>query len=341
MNEETLRSKSIKAMQKLYPLRFDPILKSKVWGGNRLEKKLGKQAKGLTKIGESWELSSVPNELSIVSEGYLKGKNITQIIEEYKEQIVGDKTYKKFGTQFPLLIKFIDANDYLSVQVHPDDELAKARHNSFGKTEMWYVVDAEKDAELIVGFNKEISKENYLKYFEMDNLLEILNREKVKKDDVFYLPAGRVHATGPGILFAEIQQASDITYRVYDWDRKDDEGNSRELHTELALGALNFDLVDEYKTKYLEEKNKSCEIIDSDYFTTNILSINKELTCNYSNLDSFVILMAVDGISSISFSDDEPPLLLKMGETILIPAAITNIRILPISKTSRLLETHM
>lgn len=328
-------------MTNLYPLRFHPILKSKVWGGDRLKNVLAKHNDGVEKAGESWELSAVPNELSIVAEGSLKGKNIEELIHEFKGQLVGEKVYNSFGNQFPLLIKFIDANDYLSVQVHPDNELAKDRHNSFGKTEMWYIVDAEKDAELIVGFNKEMSKECYLKHFEEGSLLDILNREKVNNNDVFFLPAGRIHATGPGILFAEIQQTSDITYRVYDWDRVDDEGKTRELHTELALDAIDFDYVDEYKTKYIETKNKSNEIIKSDYFKTNIISTSKELTCNYSALDSFVILMAVDGISSISFSDNKAPLLLKKGETILIPAAITSIKILPISKTSRLLETHI
>jgi mannose-6-phosphate isomerase len=325
----------------LYPLKFTPILKSKIWGGNKISEKLGKNVNGLSNVGESWELSAVPNELSVVSEGLLQGKNIEDVIIQYKSALVGEKVYEKFGIQFPLLIKFIDANDYLSIQVHPGDDLARKRHNSYGKTEMWYVVDAEKNAKLIVGFNQEMDKHKYLNHFDMGNLQEVLNFEEVKSNDVFFLPAGRIHATGPGILFAEIQQTSDITYRIHDWDRVDDHGNERELHTEMALDAINFDFIEKYKTKYLKSKKSSSEIVACDYFTTNILEFNKPIEIDYSDKDSFVVFMAIEGHTSIVFSENKAPIMLTKGETILVPASIKKLLINPITKSSKLLEVYI
>jgi len=199
------------AMNILYPIKFKPIVKEKIWGGTRLKNLLNKNVEEMSNAGESWEISACGEDLSIVENGFLKDNNIQELIEIYMGDLVGDKVYDKFGLEFPLLIKFIDANDYLSIQVHPDDEFAFKHHNSFGKTEMWYIVDAEKDAELIVGFNQEMNKQKYLQHYGSGTLRDVLNFDKVKNDDVFFMPAGRVHATGPGILFAEIQQTSDLT----------------------------------------------------------------------------------------------------------------------------------
>ena len=222
-----------------YPIKFEPILKDKIWGGEKLKTVFNKKSTR-NDIGESWELSDVDGNVSIVNNGVLKGTSLKTVLNTYKANLVGENVYNKFGNNFPLLIKFIDAKEALSIQVHPNDTLAKERHNSFGKTEMWYVMQAEAEGNLIVGFNKNTSKEEYIKHLEEKKLLEILNQEKVQQGDVYFIPTGRIHAIGAGVLLAEIQQTSDITYRVYDWGRLDDKGNSRELHTELALDAIDY-----------------------------------------------------------------------------------------------------
>ncbi len=326
-------------MNKLYPLKFTPILKDKIWGGNRLQEKLNKDPGILPNIGESWELSAIPGELSIVSNGELKGNNIQELLTVYKDKLVGEKTYTKYGNQFPLLFKFIDANEYLSVQVHPDDTMAMERHNSYGKTEMWYIVDAEKDAKLISGFNQEMNKEKYLQQMSNGKLRDVLNFENVLPDDVFFMPAGRIHATGPGILFAEIQQTSDITYRIYDWDRKDKFGKSRQLHTEDAKNAIDYSMVSNYKTPYKTKINQSNNIVDSEFFTTNILEFDTEIFKNYQSTDSFVVYMAINGSTKISFNHQS--IFLDKGETILIPACIKNIVLYPSAGSSKLLEVNI
>lgn len=325
----------------LYPIKFKPIFKSKIWGGDKLRTILNKEVNGHKSVGESWEISSLPNELSVIANGELEGLSIDALIKEFKANVVGNKVYDKFGNEFPLLIKFIDANDFLSIQVHPDDEMASQRHNSYGKTEMWYVVDAEKDANLIVGFNQEMNSDKYLKQIEMNALTEVLNYESVDKGDAFFIPAGRIHATGPGILFAEIQQTSDITYRIYDWDRVDDNGSSRELHTELAKDTIDFDFISAFKSKYTNSKNKSNTISKCNYFTTNLLNISERTTKDYSDLDSFVVFMAVEGHTSILYSENKPAVMLNKGETILVPAALKNIELTPISTESKLLEVYI
>jgi len=328
-------------MNTLYPITFKPIIKEKIWGGNRLKNVLNKEVEGINKAGESWEISAVHDETSVVENGFLEGNTIEELIEIYMGDLVGDKIYDKFGLVFPLLIKFIDANDYLSLQVHPDDEMALDRHNSYGKTEMWYVVDAEKDSELIVGFNQEMDRSKYLQSFGSGTLREILNFEKVKTGDVFFIPAGRIHATGPGILFAEIQQTSDITYRIYDWDRLDEDGNARELHTELAVDAIDYDYHKEFKTAYNTKQNESSEIAKCAYFTTNILNLDAETEQDYIWLDSFVIYMALEGDTEISYSEKDDPIVVKKGQTFLIPAILKNIVLKPITPTSKLLEVYI
>lgn len=326
-----------KVEMNLYPLKFTPILKDKIWGGEKLGTILNKSI-GESKIcGESWEISGVDGDISIVSEGSLAGETLVALIDQFKGELIGDKVYQKFGNKFPLLIKFIDANDDLSIQVHPNDELGLKRHNSFGKTEMWYVVDAEEGAKLISGFNKQTNKKEYLNIFESGNLQDILNREEVYNDDVFFLPAGRVHTIGKGLLIAEIQQTSDITYRIYDFDRLDKNGVGRELHVEEAVDAIDYNFYDEYKTSY-DKSAKEAEIGKSQYFVTNRLLIEEAVTRNYSHLDSCIILMCLKGEGTIQFSSES--ISYQLGDSILIPNSISEVTIIPSSK-SKLLEVSI
>jgi len=308
-----------------YPIKFDPILKERIWGGEKLVTTFKKES-NKRNIGESWEISDVEGDVSIVSKGYLKGKTLKELIETYKGELVGQKVYKQFGDNFPILIKFIDAKTPLSIQVHPNNELAKERHNSFGKNEMWYVMQAEEDAELIVGFNQKVAKETYMHHLNNSTLTEILNVEKVKKGDTFYIFTGRVHAIGAGVLLAEIQQTSDITYRIYDYDRVDKKTDKkRELHTDLALDAIDFKFYNNYKTTYNYNVNSSNELVHSSYFKTNIISVKGELENDYTNLDSFVIYMCVDGYLEIEYKNKI--FTLNKGETILLPAAINQLKL--------------
>lgn len=322
-------------MVKLYPFKFSPILKSKIWGGDKLVSKLGKESE-LTNIGESWEISDVNGEVSVVANGPLKGESLKNLINTYTSDLVGTKNFEQFGCNFPLLIKFIDAKTPLSIQLHPNDKLAAERHNSFGKTEMWYVLQADQDADLIVGFNRPMTKEVYLKHLESKTLPEILNFEKVEKGDVFFIEVGRIHAIGAGVLLAEIQQTSDITYRVYDWDRLDDEGNERELHNDQAIDAFNFDLENDYKISYPKSRNISNGMISCTYFTTNYLKLDRPLT-KVNHNDSFVIYLCVDGKVNIVAGDYSETI--KKGETILVPASIKNYEIS--TQNATLLEVYV
>ena len=312
---------------KLYPLKFDPLMKYRVWGGNKLETLLNKDVKGKDRMGESWELSGVEDDVSVVSNGFLKGNTLAELIEVYMGDLMGDRVFDKFGHSFPLLIKFLDAREALSIQVHPEDELAQKRHNSFGKTEMWYVLHAEKDAYLINGFNKEVTPAEYVKHVENDTVESILAKHPVKEGDVFFIPAGRVHAIGAGIVIAEIQQTSDVTYRIYDFNRLEKDGKPRELHTQEALDAIDYKLYDNFKTNYSLEKNGAVEVVKSPYFTTNILSGNSKLARDYYSLDSCVILISTQGDAAIHYDGGVETL--KFGETVLIPAELRQVEIVP------------
>ena len=276
-------------MNELYPLKFTPIFKDKIWGGEKLKDLLNKDFPELPNCGESWEISGVQDEVSVVSNGFLKGNNLEELIEVYMGDLVGEKVYEKFGTEFPLLVKFIDANDNLSIQVHPNDELAMERHDAYGKTEMWYVLQADPGAKLISGFNRVIDKEKYLTYFKNGQLEEILNYEEAKAGDVFFMPAGRVHAIGKGIVVAEIQQTSDVTYRIYDFNRVDDQGNARELHVDLAVDAIDYQFEKNYRTDYTAIDNVSVKLVDCQYFTTNILELSNSAERDFTDIDTFVI----------------------------------------------------
>src|SRR5690554_2671854 len=311
----------------LYPLKFKPILKSIIWGGSDISK--FKNIEPIQEgIGESWEISGVPGDISIIENGALAGISLKTILSEKREKLVGSEVYHKFGNKFPLLIKFIDAQDDLSIQVHPDDKLAGERHNSFGKTEMWYVVKAAPGAFLYTGFEKQITPEEYEKSIEDNSFTDSLKKHMVKEGDVFFLPAGRVHAIGAGCFIAEIQQTSNITYRIYDYNRKDAQGNSRELHTELAKDAIDFKLYDTYKTEYRKELNKPVELVTCPYFTTNLLELNEFTKRDYSQKDSFVIYMCLEG--SLNLVDNKSNTLhIERGESLLIPAETNSVEISP------------
>lgn len=319
----------------LYPLKFQPILKDKIWGGQKLKTLLNKDSQ-LSNIGESWEVSDVEGDASIVVNGNLENQSLKHLLSTYKADLIGEKNYQQFGNKFPLLIKFIDAKQDLSIQLHPNDELAAKRHNSFGKTEMWYVMQADKDANLIVDFNQKMTPELYLEHLENKTLPEILNFDKVKAGDTYFIEVGRVHAIGAGVLLAEIQQTSDITYRIYDWERKDDFGNERELHTDLAIDAIGFDMEDNFRVDYEKVPNQPNPMVSCQYFTTNYLKVEKHLQ-KENTFDSFIIYICVEGEAQIKTEHHSETI--KKGETILLPAAISTYQI--ISNNATLLEVYV
>lgn len=319
----------------LYPLKFQPILKDKIWGGEKLSQHFNKDSSSI-KLGESWEISTVPNDISVVSNGELKGKSLQELLNAYKTELLGENNFKRFGEQFPLLIKFIDAKQDLSIQLHPNDELAKTRHKSFGKTEMWYVMQADKDANLIVGFNQKVDKETYLKHLENKTLTQILNFDKVKEGDTYFIEAGRVHAIGAGVMLAEIQQTSDITYRVYDWDRLDADGNERELHNDIAIDAFDFGMKDDFRVEYQKLKNTSNEMVTCPFFTTNFIELDSKLE-KENTQDSFIVYMCVDGKVEVSTGTTKD--VISKGETILIPASIKNYKLK--TEYAKLLEVYV
>jgi len=319
----------------LYPLKFKPILKDKIWGGPGLRKVLGKEASD--SAGESWEISGVEGDISVVENGFLEGNSLPELAEVCMGDLLGDSVYEKFGVEFPLLIKFIDAAEVLSVQVHPDDALARLRHNSHGKSEMWYIIESDK-GELIAGFNRELDKEQYLKYFKEGKLKEILNHETVAPGDIYFMPAGRVHAIGAGVLLAEIQQTSDVTYRIYDWDRTDAEGNPRELHTDLAIDAIDFSYHSSYHTPYQALLNSTIPTVDSPYFTTSVIQLDQPVEKDFNMIDSFVIYLCVEGSVGITYPGGAESI--RKGETILIPAELKNLAIVP-TEPSTLLEVYI
>lgn len=307
----------------LYPLIFKPIFKDRIWGGTKLKSVLNKNIPNAT-TGESWELSTVSGDVSQIANGIWKDKSLQEMIDLHPVEILGEKVYRQFGKQFPLLFKFLDAKEDLSIQLHPNDELAQKRHNSFGKTEMWYVMQADEGSRLIVGFKEKATPQEYLQHLEDKTLTSILEEIPVKQGDVFLLETGTIHAIGAGIVIAEIQQTSDITYRIYDFDRKDANGNLRELHVDLALEAINYDVVDA-KKEYVTEINKSNLAVHCPYFTTNIIPLEGELTKS-KDYDSFVVYMCTKGNLEIRIK--ETSYQFQKGDTILIPAFLTDYQLI-------------
>jgi mannose-6-phosphate isomerase len=308
----------------LYPLKFSPILKERLWGGTRLRDVLGKTIPH-NNTGESWELSAVVGDISMVANGKLAGTSLKSLIESYPEQLLGKDVVKRFGLEFPILVKYLDAKLDLSVQLHPNDELARKRHNSHGKTEMWYIMEADPDASLIIGFNRAVSREQYQKSVEEGELLEILNYEKVKPGDSFFIDTGTIHAIGAGILLAEIQQTSDITYRVYDFNRRDKNGNLRELHTDMALDAIDFDKDNNFRISYSKVPNTPNAMVNSPYFTTGYLELDKPLERRVSGSGSFTIFLCVSGSAILYNEFGKVPV--AIGETVLMPSSSTTIGI--------------
>lgn len=313
-------------MNELYPLKFKPIFKEKIWGGEKINKIIGLNSIPTKRCGEAWVLSGVEGENTIIANGYLEGSELNEAIEIYMDELVGEKCFEKYSMVFPILVKLIDANDYLSIQVHPDDEIAMKNHGvPQGKSEMWYILQAEKNAELINGFTKKSNPEEFLEHLKNKSLKDILNIEKVKEGDVYDIPAGRIHALCPGILLAEIQQTSDFTYRVYDWDRLDEKGNSRELHLNMALDAI------DYNTSKQEILNVSKSTVarqlltESKYFITNKLNINRIANIDYSGVDSFVIYLCTKGIAEVIYKSQAYSI--HCGETLLLPVITQNIQI--------------
>ena len=322
----------------LYPFIFQPILKKIIWGGSDIC-----PFKGITPvqegIGESWELSHVDGNFSVVAEGELAGKSLDELIQTYGKQLVGGQVMERFGTRFPLLIKFIDARDNLSIQVHPNDELAKARHNSFGKTEMWYVIKAAPGAALYSGFSKQIDADEYVERVKNNTFMDVLQRYDVAEGDVFFLPAGRVHAIGAGCFIAEIQQTSNITYRIYDYNRKDANGNTRELHTELAKDAIDYTLYPDYRTHYKAHTNATIELAACKYFTTNLLNIDVTMTRDFSELDSFVVYICMGGSATLQDNKGNK-LQIHQGQTVLIPADTMSVTLIP-TPSAKFMETYI
>mgnify|MGYP003290337391 FL=1 len=325
----------------LYPIKFKPRVKERIWGGQAILTKKGKAAGRLSKdklYGESWDLSSVSGDISVVANGFLKGNNLEEIIEVYMGELVGEKIFEQYGLEFPLLIKYLDCNDKLSVQVHPDDTLAEERHNSFGKTEAWYVVDCKPGASIYLGFKDlNLAREEYIAAVAESRLEELLNRVEVKPGDVFFIPAGTVHALGAGLEVVEVQQTSDVTYRIYDWDRVDSEGKSRELHTSLAVDAIDFEADAELlHRKYNLGKGGEAKVIDCNYFSMTLHDVDGKKELDRSSLDSFVVYIALNG--SVRIVADGAEETLAEGEVILIPAEVNDIII---EGNAKLMEVYI
>ena len=325
-------------MNELYPMKFRPLFKEKIWGGDRMKTILGMDYSPLPNCGEAWVVSGVPGSETKVINGFLEGNDLNELVEVYMEDLVGEAAFDRFGDEFPLLVKFIDSNDSLSIQVHPDDAMAARHGTGNGKSEMWYILEAEPGAEIISGFNRKLDAKIYLDFLGKKKLTDILNSEKVHKGDVFNIPAGRIHALGPGILLAEIQQSSDTTYRIYDWDRVDDKGRSRELHPDLALEAIDFSVPDSYRTSYRKAVNQTVSLVDNPHFTTQIITLNQAIRKDYSELDSFVIYVCVEGTLRIESGSSVESL--KKGEALLIPAIAQNVILSP-TMESKILEVFI
>ncbi len=325
-------------MNQLYPLKFKPIFKDKIWGGDKIKSVMGMDYGSLPNCGEAWIVSGVENDSSEVTNGFLAGNELNELVEVYMGELVGESNFERFGNEFPVLVKILDARDWLSVQVHPDDQLAEERGLGRGKTEMWYVLDAEPGSELISGFSKSISKEEFQQRINSGTIKEVMNYEEVKKGDLFFMPAGRVHALGPGILLAEIQETSDTTYRIYDWDRTDDKGNPRALHIEESIDAIDYTKSEEAKSPYTKKQKGTTPLVKCEHFTTSLIEVSEPIAKDYSALDSFIILICLEG--AVRIESEAGVEILTKGETILVPAIMEWIRLFPEGNCS-LMEVYL
>ena len=320
----------------MQPIKFNPLLKSTIWGGDKIIpfKKLDSKQEN---VGESWEISGVPDNETIVSDGPFKGRKLNDMVATLKDKLVGAANYKRFGDEFPLLIKFIDARQDLSIQVHPTDEIAKKQGKERGKTEMWYIMNSDEGAKLFSGLKTQITPEQYKEMVENDTICDALVQYTVKEGDCFFLPAGRIHAIGTGCFLAEIQQTSDVTYRIYDYGRKDKDGNCRQLHTREAAECINYNVEKNYRTEYLPKKNEGVNLVNCPYFNTAVYDLDEPMTLDYSELDSFVILIGMKGEGRITDNEGNETCL-KAGETILIPATTLSLKV---EGTIKFLETYV
>jgi mannose-6-phosphate isomerase len=325
-------------MSELYPLKFETVLKEKVWGGNALLSQFNKGTTNSKHIGESWELSAIADNQSVVSNGFLAGNNIEELIEVYMGDITGDSIYDKFGNEFPLLIKFIEAQEDLSIQVHPNNDLAKKRHNAYGKTEMWYILECKNGSKIYTGFKEGVTIKEYKEAVENGKIEELLNVETIEAGDTFFTPAGRVHAIGAGIVLVEIQQTSDITYRIFDWNRKGAGKEKRELHTELALDAIDFKQTGKNKIRIEPVLNKTENLVDCEFFHTSIIRFNKPIDKEYYFNDSFVVYICTEGEFMINWDGNSE--VVTKGETVLLPAMIKEVRLNPLKET-QILEIYI
>lgn len=326
-------------MANLYPLKFKPQYINKIWGGNRFSKILNRSDAPSENCGESWEISSIEGNISIVANGELAGNSLQDIIEIYMDELVGEKVFDKFGLTFPLLFKLIDANENLSIQVHPNDELAKERHNSYGKTELWYVLESDDNAQLIAGFNQSVTRDSFIEHFVDKRLPELMKIDRVKRGDAFFIPAGRIHAICKGTFLVEIQQTSDITYRIFDYNRTDEDGNPRDLHVEMALDAIDYTYATDYKLRYSNEKNSTNQLASCEYFTANHIIFDQVIEKDYYQTDSFVVYMCLSGNFSIEYDGGQIDVF--NGETILIPACLKEITLTPNSANAEILEVYI
>lgn len=318
------------------PLKFNALLKSTLWGGDKIIpfKNLDIQQEN---VGESWEISGVKDNETIVADGPYAGKKLNELVEELKGKLVGEDNYHRFGNEFPLLIKFIDARQDLSIQVHPTDEIAKMQGKERGKTEMWYLMDSDKDATLLCGLKKKITPEEYAQMVENDTIVDAIDRYEVKEGDCFFLPAGRIHAIGTGCFLAEIQQTSDVTYRIYDFKRKDKNGNYRQLHTKEAAECINYNVESNYRTEYTPVKNQGVSLVQCPYFNTAVYDLDEPMTIDYSELDSFVILIGVKGNATITDNEGNT-FTLQAGESVLVPATTETLKV---DGNIKFLETYV
>ena len=316
-------------------IKFRPILKQVLWGGNKIIpfKQLDAE---MEQVGESWEVSGVKDNESIVANGQYEGMKLNDLVALLKGDLVGKENYERFGNEFPLLIKFIDASKQLSIQVHPNDKQAKAKGLKRGKTEMWYVMESAPDATLLSGLKRTITPEEYKAMVENETITDALCEYRVGEGDVFYLPAGRIHSIGAGTFLAEIQETSDVTYRIYDFKRKDKDGNYRQLHTEAAAECIDYSVENDYRTKYKARKNEGVELAQCPHFTTSVYDLDEPMLLDYSELDSFVVLIALSGECTLSTGDAETQL--RAGETVLLPATTQTLNV---SGTVKFLETFV
>ena len=318
------------------PLKFNALLKSTLWGGDKIIPFKNLDVKQ-ENVGESWEISGVKGNETIVADGPYAGKKLNELVEELKGKLVGEDNYQRFGNEFPLLIKFIDARQDLSIQVHPTDEIAKQQGKDRGKTEMWYLMDSDKDATLLCGLKKKITPEEYAQMVENDTIVDAIDRYEVKEGDCFFLPAGRIHAIGTGCFLAEIQQTSDVTYRIYDFKRKDKDGNYRQLHTKEAAECINYNVESNYRTDYTPVKNQGVSLVQCPYFNTAVYDLDEPMTIDYSELDSFVILIGLKGNATITDNEGNT-FTLQAGESVLVPATTETLKV---DGNIKFLETYV